>query len=154
MSKEFERLFGEDQKAIETWSAGKMPDKEFNKINSKLINEVEKLLKSQKKISGKDYFTAAIIFHHMYKLPFSKRAVEFAKMSHELGYKKGKWLIASTTDRLLQLEGKPQKFGTQVVNMKAKRLKLYKLNPKTTDKERKEYGLPTLKQIKKEYGVK
>ena len=90
-----------------------------------------------------------MILHHRSKISTSKKAIKYAKLSLEKGYNKGKWLIASSTDRLLQLQGKPQKFGTQVVNMKAKNLKLHKLDPKTTDEERKKYGLPTLKELKK-----
>ncbi|MCR4327838.1 MAG: hypothetical protein NUV46_04645 [Nanoarchaeota archaeon] len=154
MSNEFELLYKEDQKSIEKWSKDELTNKEFYRRNKKLRKEIDHLLKIKKKISGKDYFISSIIFHHNYKLLTSKKAVKFAKKSYENGYKQGKWLIASTTDRLLQLEGKPQKFGTQVVNMKDKKLKIYKLNKKTTDKERKEYGLPSLKQLKKEYGIK
>jgi len=154
MSKEFEKLYKEDQEIIKTWSKGKITNKEFYKKNWKLRKQIEKLLESKRRISGKDYFISSILFHHASKISFSKKALDYAKKGYEKGYKKGKWLIASTTDRLLQLQSKPQKFGTQVQDMKAKELKLYKLNPKTKDKERKDYGLPTLKELKKYYGIK
>jgi hypothetical protein len=153
MSKEFEQIYQKDQTSIKKWSQDKLTDKEYSKINNELIKKINSLLKSQQKITGKEYFISAMIFHHQNKLITSKKAVKYAKIAFEKGYKRGKWLIASTTDRLLQLQGKPQKYGTQVVDMKAKKLKIYKLNPKTTDKERQEYGLPTLKQLKKYYGA-
>jgi len=153
MSKEFERLFKEDQYHTERWEKN-YTKKEYLKINKELQRKVDKLVKNRGIKDEKDYFIIAIILHHGFSISSSKKALKYSKLAVERGYKQGKWLIASVTDRLLQLKGKPQKFGTQVRNMKAKKLKLYKLNLKTTDKERKKYGLPTLKEIKKYYGIK
>lgn len=146
MSKELERLFKEDQKHTGKWR--KYTKGQYQKINKELQNKINGVK------TGRDYFIAAIIFQHGFTISSSKKALKYSKLAVKKGYAKGKWLIASATDRLLQLQGKPQKFGTQVVNMYAKELKLYKLNPKTTDKERKSYGLPSLKQLKKQYGIK
>ncbi|KKS76730.1 MAG: Tetratricopeptide repeat protein [Candidatus Woesebacteria bacterium GW2011_GWC1_42_9] len=153
MLREFERLYKEDQYHTRKW-AKHYTKKEYLKINKRLQEKVNKFIKGSKLKNSRDYFIAAMIFQHGFNIPSSKKSLRYAGLAVQRGYKKGKWLIASATDRLLQLQGKPQKFGTQVVNMKAKRPKLYKLNPKTTDKERKEYGLPTLKELKKYYGIK
>lgn len=151
MSKDFEKLEKKDQSALKKWCKNKLTDKEYAKIKTDLVNQTKFLLKTKEKITGKDYFISAIILHHKYQLNSSKKAVEYAQKAVKNGHKKGKWLVASTTDRLLQLQGKPQKFGTQVIDIKAKKLQIYKLNPKTTDKERQEYGLPTLKELKEYY---
>lgn len=122
--------------------------KEYLSVNKELIKELNKLIKQKKLKKPKDYFSAAIILHHRYTLSTSKKALVYSKIAYKKGYKKGKWLIASITDRLLKLQGKSQKFGTQVVDEDTKILKMYKVNPKTTDKERKKYGLPPLKYLK------
>lgn len=149
MTSEFDSLYKQDQKIITSFQKGIYTEAQTYEKNKILIKKLNELLAKKLIKTGKNYFTLAMIFHHAYKLNYSKKAVKFAKLAVEKNYKKGKWLIASTTDRLLQLQNKPQKFGTQVENMNTKKLKMYKLDPKTTDKERKEYGLPSLKELKK-----
>ena len=151
MTKEFEKLYRKDQKIISDLKKKKIGKKEYFLKTKSLGGELKKLLEKKKNLTGKDYFISAIIFHHNYKLNSSKKAVRLSKKSYEIGYKKGKWLIASTTDRLLQLERKPQKYGTQVVDIFSDKLNIYKTDPKTTDEERKEFGLPTFKELKKYY---
>jgi len=153
MLRKLEKVYKKDEYYTKRWKKY-YTKKEYLRINKELQQEVDELIKKRKIINPRDYFMIATIFQHGFNIPSSKKALKYAKLAVQKGYKKGKWLIASATDRLLQLQGKPQKFGTQVINMKAKKLKLYKLNPKTTDKERKDYGLPTLKQLKKYYGIK
>lgn len=147
MSKEFERLYREDQKHIKKW-AGHYTDKEFYRINQELQKKVQDLLDNNKAKKGRDFFISSMIFHHGFTLTSSKKAISYAEKSVEMGYKKGKWLIASATDRLLQLQGKQQKFGTQIIETKSGKIRMYKVDSKTTDKEREEYGLPTLKELK------
>ncbi len=148
MTEEIERLYREDQKHVKRW-ADHYTDKEFYKINKELQKKVQKLLENNKAKSGRDFFIVAMIFHHGFTQTSSRKAIKYAKKSVELGYKKGKWLIASATDRLLQLQRRLQKFGTQIVETKSGKIKMYKVDSKTTDEERKEYGLPTLKELKK-----
>ena len=153
MSKELKILYKKDQYHTGRWEKY-YTKRQYLQFNKNLVKRLEDLFKKNKINSGKDYFIATIILHHSFNIANSKKALNYSKLAVEKGYKKGKWFIASATDRLLQLQRKPQKFGTQVEDMNAKKLKIYKLNSKTTDKERKEFGLPTLNQIKKGYGIK
>ena len=148
MTKEFESLYKEDQKHVKRW-AKQYSDKEFYEINRRLRKKVDGLIRKGKAKDGRDYFLAAMIFQHGFTITSSKKAIRLAKKAVNLGYTKGKWLIASATDRLLQLQGKPQKFGTQIIETKSGKVKMYKTDPKITDKERKAFGLPTLKELKK-----
>ena len=147
MSKKFEKLYNEDQKHVRNW-ADHYTNKEFYRINKELQKKVEKLLENNKAKNGRDLFIASIIFHHGFTKTSSKKAISYAKRAVEIGYRKGRWLVASATDRLLQLQGKSQKFGTQIIETKSGKIRMYKVDSKTTDKERKEYGLPTLKELK------
>ena len=123
-------------------------DKEYFETNKYLRSELNKLIKKGKMKKAKDYYTAGIILHHAFNLALSKKALRYAKLSVKKGYKPAKTLIAQATDRLLQLQGKPQKFGTQATELKNGKWKLYPIDGTITDKERKAYGLPTLKYLK------
>jgi len=147
MTKEFESLYKEDQKHVKKWEK-QYTDKEFYAINRNLRKKVQDLLDKGKAKTGRDYFIVAMVFQHGFTLSSSKKAIKYAKKAFKEGYEKGKWLIASATDRLLQLQRKPQKFGTQAVKTKSGKWIFYKTDPSTTDKERKAYGLPTLKELK------
>ena len=145
MSKEFKALYKKDQYHTKRWSK-QYTDKEYFKINKKLCDQCEKLIR--KGISDPyDYFVASIIFHHASKITYSKKALSLAKKALKLGYK-DKSMIAAITDRLLQLQGKPQKYGTQYVETK-NGWKLYRYDKKTTDAKRKESGVPKLKELKR-----
>ena len=102
----------------------------------------------ERKLSGREIWMAGMIYQHGFTLSSSKKALCLAERAYEEGYKKAKTLIAQATDRFLQLQGKPQKFGTQIVKLKSGRLKMYKIDGTVTDAQRKEYGLPSLKILK------
>ena len=148
MSYQFEELYREDLKHIKRWEQH-YTDKEFYAINKKIRKKLEKLLKKKKKLTGRENFVAAIILHHRFTIKSSKQALKYAKKALELGYKRQKWLKAAIIDRLLQLQGKPQKYGTQIIKLKSGKIKQYKLDDSITDIERKTMGLPTLKQLKR-----
>lgn len=144
---EFEKLYKKDQYHIKRW-AKNYSDEEFYKINKKIRKKLEDLLK--KKLTPRQKFICAMIYHHGFTPQCSKKALMYIKQSQAEGYQRQKWLIASIIDRLLQLQGKPQKYGTQIVELKSGKLKQYKLDNSITDKERVELGLPKLKELKRD----
>lgn len=113
--------------------------------------EVLKLLKIGKIKTGKEFYLAAIIFQHGQKLSDYRRAIRLAQQAAKNGYKKGRYLEALATDRLLVVSGKKQKFGTQFFqkNSRSKYI-LCPVDPKTTDADRKKYGLPPLYKLVKQ----
>ena len=119
---EFEKLYKRDQYLIDRWEKN-YSDKEFYLLNKKLRRELELILKKKKLLTPRENFICAIIFHHGFTISSSKKALKFVKKSQEGGYKKQRWLIASIKDRLLQLQGKPQKYGTQIIKLKNGKLK-------------------------------
>jgi len=150
MTKEFDKLYKEDQYHVKRWEKN-YSDVEFHRINTRIRKKLQKLLDKGNAKTGRDYFVASIIFHHGFRISLSKRAIKYSEKSIEQGYKGGKEMLALTIDRLLVLQGKPQKFGSQGFELKSGKWKIYKVDPKTTDKERKEHGLPTLKEMKKRF---
>ncbi|MEK6906858.1 MAG: hypothetical protein AABW81_04530 [Nanoarchaeota archaeon] len=151
----FEKLYGEDQSCVQLWEKN-YTNKEFFKIHRKIRKKLDKLM-INRKLSGREYFICAMIYHHEYTISSSKKALRNIKIAQSKGYNKQKWLIASIEDRLLQLQGRPQKYGTQLVMLKNRILQKskdgkyiqYKVDNSVTDKERASLGLPKLKNLKK-----
>jgi len=58
-----------------------------------------------------------------------------------------KWLYAATLDRALMNSGQAQKYGTQYISgSNGQCSRLYVVDPRTTDAERKSYNVPTLEE--------
>jgi len=124
-NKFLKKLFKEDQqdrrkikdtKQFMNWLVRR--DLERRKKLQGLIRK--KLLKT-----AEDYFMAAMIFQHGGTVQYVKKARELAKKAMGLGNKDARWLYAAATDRILMMQGKKQKFGTQYVQKDGK----YQLYP-------------------------
>ena len=101
-----------------------------------------------KLFSAKDYYLAAMIFHHGSGIHDSIKAVNLSEKSHKLGYKKSLAFYAACLDRLLIKQGKKQKFGTQYRKKDARsKWKLLPVDSRTTDEERKIYNMAPLKEL-------
>ncbi|MBM3232932.1 hypothetical protein FJZ18_02070 [Candidatus Pacearchaeota archaeon] len=140
-------LFREDSKHISKWEEN-YTDEEFYAFNRAIRIKLDALLYGNKRLSPKELWMSAMVYHHGFTLSSSRKALRLAEQAYERSYKPAKTLIAQATDRLLQLEKKPQKFGTQVVKLRNGKLKMYKIDGTVTDKQRKEYGLPSLEKLK------
>lgn len=142
----FEKLYREDQKHIRRWEKY-YSDKQFYKVNRVIRKKLQKLINKKRNLTGREYFIAAMIMHHGFTISSSKKAMNYLNKARKLRYHKQKWLVASITDRLLQLQGRPQKYGTQIVKTRYG-VKQYKLDNSVSDKERTKLGLPPLKKLK------
>jgi hypothetical protein len=81
---------------------------------------------------------------------YTKQGVKKCEGKNTKICKQIRWLYAGSTDRLLILKDKPQKYGTQYHCKKdGKSFKLYEIDPKTNDKEREDLNVPTLSEAKK-----
>ena len=152
----FEKLYREDQRHISLWEKN-YTNKEFFDINKKLRKRLEKLIGARKNLSPKEYFICAMIYHHGFSLNSSRKALKYIRKAQGLGYMRNRGVFGSIVDRLLQLQGKPQKYGTQIVILKNGEFKKskngkyiqYKLDGTISDKKRVSLGLPKLKNLKK-----
>ena len=140
-------LYQEDQRHIKKWEKN-YTDKEFYKLNRRIRKKLEKLLKKKKNLTGKEEFICSMIFHHGFNISSSKKALKHLDKAREKGYKRQLWLKAAIIDRLLQLQNKPQRYGTQITKLKFGGYKQYKLDGTINDKERILIGLPPLKKLK------
>lgn len=147
MRSPFDKLYRRDQHHTKRWEKY-YTDKQYFALNRELRKELEALLKKRKSLTGREYYITGIIYHHAHTVSSTKRAIAYAKKSAALDYMPGKTLTAQATDRLLQLQGKPQKFGTQCNFVKGK-WKMHPVDGTISDEERKEHGLPALRELKK-----
>lgn len=156
MQRNLQKIYKEDQvdrTMISDWNTISRRDKTRRA-------EVMKILSTKKRLSSEELYYAAMIFHHSGTITGTKKALTLAKLSMQVGNRggkfttwgeKAKWLVASSTDRLLLMEKKPQKYGTQYQRKSIRSpLKLALYDKKTTDAERKEFNVPPLKQILEE----
>jgi hypothetical protein len=76
---------------------------------------VEQILAAGGAHDGADFYHAAMVFQHGPEIEDSRRAHELALHAVTLdpANAKARWLCCASEDRLLQKEGKPQRWGTQ-----------------------------------------
>lgn len=93
-----------------------------------------------------DYYRAAWILNHGESLEEIWQAHLLAKEAAELGLRRARWLVAATYDRWLMYQGKPQKYGTQIVP-DGKRQRVWDVEAATSDDERALWDVPTLAEM-------
>jgi len=145
---QFEKLYKKDLHHIKRWEKN-YSDEEFYKINRKIRAELKILLNERKSLTSREKFICAIIYHHGFTIPCSKKALKYIQEAQLEGYSKMKWVKGAIIDRMLQLQNKPQKYGTQIIKLKNGKYKQHKLDGTISDKERMALGLPKLKDLKK-----
>jgi len=95
-----------------------------------------------------DYYHAAWILNHGETLEEIWQAHILAKDAVELGLDRARWLVAAAYDRWLMYQGKPQKYGTQIVP-DGKRQRVWDVETETTDAERAQWGVPSLVEMER-----
>ncbi|MEW6429867.1 MAG: hypothetical protein AB1730_00040 [Myxococcota bacterium] len=110
---------------------------------------VEAILAAKGVRVADDYFHAAMVFQHGDSEADYARANALAKQAVALSknHARARWLVAASEDRLLMMQHKPQKYGTQYVREGDKWV-LYEVDPKVTDAQRAEWAVPTLDEAK------
>ncbi len=107
---------------------------------------VTELLEAGALQDAADYFHAAVIFQHGEEAEDYRRAYELSLRAAELGHEKGRRMAANAYDRWLLAQGKPQKYGTQII-CDERGCRLMELAPSTTDEERAAWDVPPLAVI-------
>lgn len=95
-----------------------------------------------------DYYHAAWVLNHGESVEEILQAHLLAKKAAELGLRPARWLAAATYDRWLMYQGKPQKYGTQIVP-DGKRHRVWDVEPMTSDDERALWDVPSLAEMER-----
>lgn len=97
----------------------------------------------------------ALIFQHGETAEQYREAHKHAKTAVRSGCASAKWLVAASEDRLLLMQGKPQKYGTQfILNPKNEWELAQPIDPTITDEERIKYNVPPLENAHSEFKKK
>lgn len=115
---------------------------------------LEKILKARKKISGKEYFYAGMVFQHGTKLSDYKKAQRLAKKAVSLNYEPAKWLYAAAVDRHLVTSKLGQKYGTQFYFVESKKeWKPFPFGEKASLEERRSLGIKPIEEQRRMLNV-
>jgi hypothetical protein len=95
-----------------------------------------------------DYYHAAWILNHGESAEEIWQAHLLAKEAVKLGLRRARWLTAAAYDRWLMYQGRPQKYGTQIVP-DGKRQRVWDVEPATTDAERAQWDVPSLAEMER-----
>jgi hypothetical protein len=96
-----------------------------------------------------DYFHAAMVFQHGDEVADIERAHQLAlqAIAVDPNHKTARWLVAASEDRALMYQDKPQRWGTQFKRIDG-RMRLWPVDPATTDADRAKWGVPSLAEQK------
>lgn len=92
-----------------------------------------------------DYYRAAMLLQHSYDVARVATARELALRAAELGCAPARWLAAAALDRWLMYQGRPQKYGTQVIT-DGSRWRRWDTDPTTTDADRAAWDVDSFAQ--------
>ncbi len=106
------------------------------------------IIASEELTEAEDYYNAAWLLNHGETVAEVWQAHTLAKKAAELGSSRARWLAAATFDRWLMYQGKPHKYGTQLVP-DGKRQRVWDVDPTTSDIERAEWDVPSLVEMEK-----
>lgn len=139
MNERLKQLFEEDQHDLRT-----MPHDRQERDRERR-NEVKFILDSGGAKVAIDFIHAAIIFQHGEALEDWWLAYKLSVKAVELGFQP-KWVAAVAMDRWLLHQGKPLKYGNQVIPFGG----VYRIPPidqNTTDEERHKWDVPSVIEL-------
>jgi hypothetical protein len=149
MDIELYEAFVEDHRDRKQWKEwGKsIPLEDIQERDKRHLKLALEKINSNSLKDEKDFYHAAVILQHSELPEHFKLASELCKKAVELGEERAKLFYAKTLDRYLLSIGEPfQKFGTQYEKDSAGMWQLCPVDPTTTDEERAEFNVPTLKE--------
>jgi hypothetical protein len=125
-----------------------LPDAADAKLFAARIPRVAEILDAHGATLADDYIHAALVYYRADTAADAARAHELALTAIKLDpdgidSDRAKWLAAAAEDRQLKHQGKPQKYGTQLVVNGGQR-GLWDVDPAITDAERERWSVPSL----------
>lgn len=149
MSSELQHLFSADRDERADHPAYGTPEYRLLRArDAERRRRLQDIVESGGLKEPEDYYHAAWILNHGESLEEIWQAHLLAKEAVKLGSRQARWLAAATYDRWLMYQGKPQKYGTQIVP-DGKRQRVWDVDPATSDAERAEQDVPTLAEMER-----
>ena len=108
-------LFRQDQKDRKRARAGKCSRQELLMADRARRKKALVILREKKGLTRNEYLYASVLFHHSGVSSLLRKAKTLAEKSLELGHPKASALLRAIEDRFLIVNGKPQRYGTQIL---------------------------------------
>ena len=153
-AKLLEEIYSLDQKMRLSGNHSDLDPKIDKQNLIKVVSLIENCgMPTTKEVSRKQMSAIWLVFQHADNtnrkkyFPLLKKAAENGDLS--------KGNIALMEDRILMIDGKPQRYGSQISqNRETKKWELYTLTkPESVDKRRAEVGLSSLKEYVKKWNI-
>ncbi|HEY9401270.1 MAG TPA: hypothetical protein VIQ24_01160 [Pyrinomonadaceae bacterium] len=147
MNSELQNLFRADQEERKNHPHHGTPEyRLLRERDAARRKRLEAIVESGGLREPEDYYHAAWILNHGESVEEIGQAHTLAKEAVKRGLRGARWLTAATYDRWLMYQGKPQKYGTQIVP-DGRRQRVWDVEPATSDAERAEWDVPTLAEM-------
>lgn len=147
MSSELQKLFRADRDERKNHPEHGTPEyRLLRERDAGRRRRLEAIVESGGLTEPEDYYHAAWILNHGEDVEEIWRAHKLALEAVRLGFDRARWLAAATYDRWLMYQGRPQKYGTQIVP-DGRRQRVWDVEPATSDAERAEWDVPTLAEM-------
>ncbi|MDZ4773871.1 MAG: hypothetical protein SGI72_12140 [Planctomycetota bacterium] len=125
-----------------------LPTLSSDKKHEERADEVRAILERGGELSSDDAFKAAVLLVGTDRTADLVLAEQLAKLSTELGDKRGMRVMAEAIDKRLMLAELPQKYGTQFAfEFVLDSWRLYPIDPTTTDEIRASVMVPTYAEL-------
>lgn len=124
-------LYAEDQIECRQWRGAEV----FLASQARRA-QAEELIAAGSLHTATDYWHAARLLQHGERLAHWWQAHLLALAAADLGHPEGRWLAAAALDRWLLHQDRPQRFGTQSVGDGQGGVRVWDVDPTTTDAER------------------
>lgn len=149
IAQELRRLYEADQFDRMEANNGLMEWSEVEDYDELRRARVIKIVEASDGLTSDDWFHAAMIMHHG-KQPDVLRAHYWALRAATMtpAHSLARWLAAAAEDRCLMLQGKPQRYGTQIRSVGG-RWQVYDVDPRVTDEERAQWGVPSIAEAQR-----
>jgi hypothetical protein len=146
-------MFDEDQADRTNWRIKKIDSDSLFKRDEERRAEVKRMLAIAQVRTAHDFFCAALIFHHGHTIDDYRLATSLAwvSMTIEPTNKDYAYLTASTWDRFMKEQGKPQWYGTKCSHESVEfgKDQLYRVDESAvTDKDRARFDLKPLEVMR------
>jgi hypothetical protein len=149
-------MYAEDQSDRVDWKNHKLTSEKLLERDAQRRAEVLALLAAGQVRTGHDFFCAAVVFHHGQTLDHYRTATSLAWMGMTLdpANKDHRYLVASSWDRFMMKQNRPQWYGTKCVYEDHRLIALYPVDETAvTDEDRARFDLKPLAVMRSHLGA-
>jgi hypothetical protein len=143
---QLEQLYLDDKSDRQLFDEGKISEKQLRQNDTYRQEVLNTILPTLDETEiWNCHYACLLLMHSWSDVPATyKLAHDYAQKAIKLGSNVTKWLYAASLDRWLVSQGKKQKFGTQFNTTTGI---ICDYDSKTSDQERKDYGVPPLSEL-------